>query len=109
MKCPICQGKLVRRKVEYGYGEVSFGKFEADACRECGEAFFTEEASDAIDLKAKELGLWGLERRSKISYSGNSLIVRLPKDLIQKLGWRKGQEVLLRPEGKRRIVIEVET
>ena len=109
MKCPLCQGSLVHRKVEYEYGGTSLGNFEADVCRKCGEAFFTEEASDAIDVRAKELGLWGLERRSKVSYSGNSLIVRLPKDLVQKLGWRKGQEVLLRPEGKKRIVVEVET
>jgi hypothetical protein len=25
----------------------------------CGEAFFTEEASDLIEEKAKEIGVWG--------------------------------------------------
>lgn len=80
MECPICgKGKLVRKKVDYSYLEWNFGKYDADTCNKCGELFFTEKSSDAIEKKAKELGIWGMEKKTKISKSGNSLIVRVPK------------------------------
>jgi YgiT-type zinc finger domain-containing protein len=63
MKCPICEGDMERNKVPYTVGSVELGTFEADVCSSCGEIFFTEKSSDAIDNKARELGLWGLEKK----------------------------------------------
>lgn len=107
MECPICEGMLVEKMVEYSYHGISFGSFDAEVCTECGEAFFTEEASDEIDRIAKERGLWGMEVRSKISYSGNSLIVRIPKELVEFLDLEKGDEIRIHPEGKHRLVVEL--
>lgn len=66
------------------------------------------QASDAIDAKAKELGLWGLEKKGKIGYSGNSLIVRIPKRVAEFMKLKKGEDIVIKPEDKRRLVIEVE-
>lgn len=107
MKCPICNSKLKRKKVPYNFGSVSFGIFDADTCSKCGEVFFTEESSDAIDAKAKSLGLWGLEKKSRISYSGNSMIVRIPKSIAEFMKLRKGEEILIRPEDAKKLVIEI--
>jgi YgiT-type zinc finger domain-containing protein len=108
MECPICEGNLERKKVPYSVGGVSLGTFEADVCTSCNEIFFTEAASDAIDKKAKEAGLWGLEKRGKIGYSGNSLIVRIPKKIAEFMELKKGEDILIKPEDKKRLVIEVE-
>ena len=60
MICPTCgKDRFVSRPVPFRYGNVSLGEFDADICRACGEVLFTEEASDAIDVEAKRLGLWG--------------------------------------------------
>lgn len=99
MKCPICNGKLERKKASYNFGSVSFGVFDADACSKCGEVFFTEESSDAIDAKAKSLGLWGLEKKS--------MIVRIPKSIAEFMKLRKGEEILIRPEDSKKLVIEI--
>ncbi len=107
MECPVCEGKIRRKKVLYSIGEVSLGNFDADVCASCGEVFFTEAASDAIDAKAKELGLWGLEKKGKIGYSGNSLIVRIPKRVAEFMKLKKGEDIVIKPEDKRRLVIEV--
>lgn len=107
MNCPICKGKMQRKKEQYNYGDMDFGSFDADVCTKCGEVFFTEKSSDAIDAKAKKLGIWGLEKETKISYSGNSLIIRIPKAIADFMGLAKGEEVSLRPEGKRKLVVEV--
>ncbi len=108
MECPICEKNMERKKVPYNVGSVKLGTFDADVCPSCGEVFFTEESSDAIDRKAKESGLWGLEKRSKIGYSGNSLIVRIPKKVAEFMKLKKGEDILIKPEDKKRLVIEIE-
>jgi hypothetical protein len=107
MSCPICNGKLKMTKTEFSFYDVSFGKFNAEICQKCGEKFFTEEASDKIDQIAKKKGLWGLEKKSKISYSGNSLIVRIPKEIADFMGLTKGKNIEIHPEGKKKIVVEI--
>ncbi|UCF09173.1 MAG: AbrB/MazE/SpoVT family DNA-binding domain-containing protein [Thermoplasmata archaeon] len=106
MECPVCdKGKMVKKKSKYVYGEIEFGEYDSLVCSECGEIFFTEDASRLIEKKAKEIGVWGLERESKISYSGNSMIVRIPKAIADFMGLQKGKEVLIHPEGKKKLVV----
>ncbi len=107
MGCPVCEGRLRRAKREYSYGDIVLGEFDAEVCDRCGEVFFTEKASDEIDRLAKEHGVWGLEARTKISYSGNSLIVRIPKEVVEFMGLERGDGVRIHPEGKRRLVVEL--
>jgi len=104
-KCPICSGNLKVTKSSFEYADVLFGKYDSEVCTKCSEIFFTEEASDAIDKKAKELNLWGIEKKTKIAYAGNSLIVRIPKEIVNMLNLSKGKEIIIRSEGKHRIVI----
>jgi YgiT-type zinc finger domain-containing protein len=106
MECPICEkGKLARKKVEYSYSDWHIGEYDADVCSKCGETFFTEKSSDAIEIKVKGLGMWGMEKKTKISKSGNSLIVRVPKQIAELLKIREGDEAVIRPDGKKRMVI----
>lgn len=107
MGCPVCEGRLRKAKREYAYGDIVLGEFDAEVCDRCGEVFFTEEASDEIDRLAKERGVWGIEARTKVSYSGNSLIVRIPKEVVEFMGLEKGDGVRVHPEGKRRLVVEL--
>jgi len=106
MKCPICEEEMKKVKEPYSFGSVLLGKFEAEKCPKCKEVFFTEHASDKIDQKAKELGLWGVGQKGKIGYSGNSLIVRVPKKIASFLKLEEGKEVYIHPEGKNKLVIE---
>lgn len=106
MDCPLCNKKMEKIKHEYSYGDILLGKFDAKKCLKCKEVFFTEEASDKIDEKAKELGLWGLGSKNKIGYSGNALIVRIPKKIADFLNLKKGEDVYIHPEGKHRLVVE---
>jgi len=103
----MCDGKLVKGKAEYSFHDIYFGEYDADVCDTCGEAFFTQEASDEIDGKAKEIGVWGLEARSKVSYSGNSLMVRIPREIAEFLELERGDEIRIHPEGRKRLVVEL--
>lgn len=63
VECPLCKGKMEWKKHPFSLVGTELGKFEAEVCTKCGEAWFTEEASDQIDERAKELGLWGIGKR----------------------------------------------
>ncbi len=65
--------------------------------------------SEQIEKKAKELGVWALARKTRIGTSGSSLDVKLPKQIADFLGLKKGQEVVIEPVKKNKIEITVMT
>ncbi len=106
-KCALCDGKLKEKLVEYKIYGKSIGKFKALVCDSCGEKWFNEEIAREIEEKEKELGLFGLSRETKISYSGNSLIIRIPKELVKFMGLKKETNVILYPEDKNKFTVAV--
>ena len=82
MKCVMCNGKLEDRTIDREEFGISLGKFKAKVCLKCGEIFFDSKTVDKIQLKSKELGLFGISsRKTKIAKVGNSLAVRIPKEI----------------------------
>ncbi|MBI4393693.1 MAG: YgiT-type zinc finger protein [Euryarchaeota archaeon] len=106
--CPSCgKGALKRSKTtETMYG-IELGRFPADVCGSCGESFVDETVMKAIEARAKDVGVWGLGRKLKISRSGNSLVVRVPADVAKFLNLEEGQEVYVHPEGKEKLAVEI--
>jgi len=106
-KCYMCnEGKLEKKKVDYLLLDENLGKFEAEVCNKCGEQFFDEKEDLEITKKAKEKGLWGIMAKTKIGQAGSTLDIRLPKKIIGFLNLKKGEEVLIYPEGKKRLIVE---
>ena len=105
--CDECNGKVVRKKVDFALYDVSLGKFEAEVCTKCGEELFSEEASGEIDKVAKKRGLWGLESSTKIGKAGDSLIIRVNKKFAEFYGLKKGEEVTLAPENKNKFSVVI--
>jgi len=107
-KCYICEkGSLTKKKVDYKLYGVSIGKFDAEVCGKCGEAFFDEDVSKKMTEIAKEKGLWGLQTKTKVGQAGTTLDIRLPKKIIDFLNLKKGKEVEIYPEGKDKLVISI--
>jgi len=107
-KCPECNGKLEKKNVDYILLGKNLGKFEALVCNNCGEEIFNEEASDKIEKKAKELGLWGLYAKVKVNQVGNSIAVTVTKPIAEFLDLKKGKDVLIYPEDKHKLILEIE-
>lgn len=106
--CYECGKRALKRKmVDYHYHGISLGKFLGEVCRSCGETFFKAEASTEIEGAAKKAGVWGISSITKVGRSGNNLDVRITNRLANFVGLAKGKEVMVRPEGKNRLVIEV--
>ena len=108
MKCPVCEiGMLKKGKIkEYMFGTY-LGEFQADICSKCGESFTDSAATKNIEEIAKEKGLWGLSAKTKITKTGNSLAVRIPKKLVEYLKLKNGEEAYIHPENNK-LIIETE-
>jgi hypothetical protein len=61
MKCPICNGKLIEKKISYSFKGIYFGIFDAYVCDKCKESFIREKHIQSIEIFAKEMGIWGVE------------------------------------------------
>ena len=106
-KCDECGGKIIKKKIEYSLFGVSLGKFPAEVCEKCGEICFDENASRKMTEIAKEKGLWNLETKTRVGKVGDTLDIRFNKRLIEFLNLKKGEEVTIYPENKKKIIIEV--
>jgi len=106
-KCDECSGKIIKKKVDYAIFGASLGKFQAEFCTKCGETCFDEDTSRKMTKIAKERGLWNLEIKTKIGKVGDTLDVRFNKRLIEFLNLKKGEEVTIYPENKKKVIMEV--
>jgi len=106
-KCVLCNGKLKNKIVDYKIYGKSIGKFKALVCDSCGEEWFDEETAKKIEEKEKKLNLFGLSRETKISYSGNSLIIRIPTKLAKFMELKKETNVIIYPEDKNKLCVAV--
>lgn len=107
MKCILCNGKTQERIVEHKEFGISLGKYPGRVCIECGETYYNEEIAEKIQEKSKQMGLFGKAKKVKVAEVGTSIAIRIPKELASFLNLKKGQEVLLYPESKHELHMEV--
>ena len=106
MKCPICRkGILKKGTIKETMFGIYLGEFPAEICTACNESFTDSETMQKIENTAKKKGIWGLSRKTKITQTGNSLAVRIPKELAKHLNLKKGTETCIHPE-KDKLIIE---
>ncbi len=106
-KCEECKGKIIRKKVPFKLYGIELGMFTAEICQKCNEEIYDEDTLDKINKAAKQKGLWGLESKTKVGEVGNSLDIRISKKIADFIGLKKGEDILVHPENKKRIVIDV--
>ena len=109
MKCPICVKSILKKgKIKESMFGVYLGEFPAEICSECGESFTDSETTKKIEEAAKEKGIWGLGIMTRITKTGNSLAVRIPKKIVDYLNLKDGEEAYIHPE-KNKLIIESKT
>ena len=105
MKCPLCNGTLKKKKIKEHMFGVYLGEFPAEVCSKCNESFTDSETTAKIEQAARKKGIWGTGKRTKITRTGNSLAVRIPKEIVKFLKLKEGQEAYIHPEDGK-IIIE---
>ena len=106
MKCPVCKkGELKNKIIKESMHGVYLGEFPAQVCSKCNESFTDTETTKRIEAASKKAGIWDLGRKTKITRSGKSLAIRIPKEIATFMKLEEGHEVYMNPE-KDRIIIE---
>ena len=100
------KGILEEKIVEYKEFGIPLGKFTANICKNCGEAFFDSETAKKIQEKSKEMGLFGLAKKTKVAKVGNSLAIRIPKEIAEFLKLKKEKEVSIVPKNSHELSIK---
>jgi transposase-like protein len=97
MKCLNCSGKM-----EYK-SNLKFNQYELSGwkCKNCGETYFNPEQAEKILLinKLKKQII-----KAKLGRIRSNLIIRLPKDIEEVLGLKKGKEVSLELDENKLII-----
>lgn len=106
-KCEECNGKIIHKKIDYMLLGENLGKFPAEVCTSCEEIVFDENISEQIDEVAKKRGLWGMQARARIGKVGNSFNVIINSKIAKFLELKKGEEVTIYPENRKKLVITV--
>ncbi len=106
MKCVMCEGNLEEKMTEYKEFGVSLGKFKGKVCKECGEMFFDKETAKKIQEISKEMKLFGLAKKTKVAQVGNSLAIRIPKEIASFLNLKKEKEVRILPKSTSELTIK---
>ncbi|MBI4141144.1 YgiT-type zinc finger protein [Candidatus Woesearchaeota archaeon] len=107
MRCILCGGKTIEKIVAHAEFGVLIGDFKSSVCEKCGETYFDEKTAGKIQEKSKELGLFGLAKKVKVAEVGNSIAIRIPRQIAEFLSLRKGKDVILSPRTKHDLHIEV--
>lgn len=107
MKCVMCgSGTMEEKEIEYKEFGISLGRFKGRVCKACGEAFFDSEIARKIQAKSKQMGLFGLSKKTKIAQVGNSLAIRIPKEIVQFMKLKKEKEVRIIPKNPDELIVE---
>ena len=108
MKCVMCnKGTLKEKTVDYKEFGISLGKYRGRVCTNCGEVFFNADIAKKIQAKSKELGLFGLAKKTKVAKVGNSLAIRIPKEIAEFIKLKKEEEVRIVPKSQSELIIGV--
>jgi len=103
--CPVCdKGILKKGKIKEDMFGVYLGEFPAEICSKCGESFTDSETTKKIEETAKKKGIWNLGRKTKITRTGNSLAVRIPKEIADYLNLTEGKESYIHPEDNKLVI-----
>lgn len=107
-QCYECgKNELTQKKVPYALHGIKLGEFTAEVCLHCDQQFFDEETSKKIELAARKAGVWGLCVQTRVGRSGNALDVRIAQQLAQFVGLAQGTDVTIHPDGRNRLIIEI--
>ena len=107
VKCK-CGGKLKRSFTEVEFFGIDFGLRRANVCAECGSEYLSQEVMEEVESEVKRRGLFGLERRGRVAKSGNSLVIRIPKEIADSLRIKRDLPIVIYPSEPRKLIIEIQ-
>ncbi len=105
MICAMCdKGTLKNVREPYIFHGIDLGTYPGEKCDFCGELWTSGASMRKIEKVAKAKGVWGLGRSTKVTRTGNSLAIRIPKALVDHLKLKEGKNAFIHPESKKLVI-----
>ncbi len=97
--------KVSQCPVEF-YG-IDFGIRTCEVCTSCNSEYLDETTLQEIEGEVKKKSLFGVEQKVAVTKSGNSLVMRLPQEIVRFMRLRYQDTLRVFPVSKNRMEIEV--
>lgn len=107
-KCS-CGGTLKKSHTQVEFYGIDFGVRECEICTKCGSEYLSDETLEEIEHEVKKKGLFGLEKQAHITKSGNSLVVRIPPEIVKFSGIQYKDLVRIYPIAKNKIELDLQS
>jgi len=104
-----CGGTLKISHTQVEFFGIDFGIRESEICTKCGSEYLSNEVLNEIEAEVKKKKLFGLEKQAQITKSGNSLVIKIPPEIVKFTDVHYKDIIRIYPAGKNRIEIETET
>ena len=102
-----CGGTLKASQCEVEFYGINFGIKNCEICTKCHAEYLNDKVMQEIEQEVKKRKLFALERKVKITKSGNSLVMRLPPEIVKFLDTHYQDTLRIFPLDKRKIEIEL--
>lgn len=102
-----CGGKMKKSKTQVEFFGIDFGIRECEICTRCQSEFLDDKTMAEIEQEVKKKRLFGLEKQVQVTKSGNSLVLRLPPEVVKFTGLHYKDHVRIYPIEKKRVEIEI--
>lgn len=102
-----CGGKLKKSHTQVEFFGIDFGIKECEVCTKCGSEYLDDRVLEGVEQEVKKRKLFGLEKQAQVTKSGNSLVVRLPPEIVKFAGINYKDYVRIYPISKNRIEVEL--
>lgn len=99
---------MKKAKIEVEFFGIDFGIRECEICIKCGAEYLDNETLGEIEKEVKKRRIFGLEKKIKVTKSGNSIVIRIPPEIAKFTNLKYQDLVRIFPVSKQRIELEVE-
>ncbi len=100
-----CGGKLKKSKTQVEFFGLDFGLRDCEVCTSCGSEYLNDTVLLEIEQEVKKKKLFGLEKQAQVTKSGNSLVLRLPPEIVKFTGISYKDHVKIYPVSKDKIEV----
>ena len=104
-----CGGILKKSHAQVEFFGIDFGVRECEACTKCGSEYLSDEVLNEVEMEVKKRKLFGLEKQAQVTKSGNSLVIRIPPEIVKFSGMHYKEQVRIYPTGKNKIELELKS
>ncbi|MBI2598454.1 MAG: hypothetical protein HYW50_04630 [Candidatus Diapherotrites archaeon] len=102
-----CGGKMKKSHCQVEFFGIDFGLRDCEVCTDCQSEYLDDKVMEEIEEEVKAKKLFALERKIKVTKSGNSLVIRIPPEIAQFSGLHYESILRLMPVTKKKIELEV--